>query len=94
MSLIRIREVMPQEGFHLLLRLTDGTAVERDVRALTAGPVFELIRSDPGRFREVRVEDGALVWPNGADLCLGVVIWGDRRRNPSIGGCAPGLYWT
>ena len=51
--------------------------VERDVSGLLAGPVFEPIRSDPGRFREVRVEGGALVWPNGADQCPDVVIWGE-----------------
>jgi len=25
---------------------------------------------------ELRVEGGALVWPNGADLCPDVLIWG------------------
>ena len=71
MSLIRIRDVVALEGMRLRLTLTDGTVVERDLSALLVGPVFESIRSDPGRFREVRAESGTLVWPNGADLCPG-----------------------
>jgi len=39
-------------------------------------PVFSEIRSDQARFREMRVEAGTLVWPNGADLCPDVLIWG------------------
>ena len=76
MSLIRIRDVVALEGMRLRLTLTDGTVVERDLSALLVGPVFESIRSDPGRFREVCAESGTLVWPNGADLCPDVVIWG------------------
>ena len=76
MSLIRIREVTAQEGFRVRLTLSDGAVVERDLSALLAGPLFEPIRSDPARFREVRVESGTLMWPSGADLCPDVVIWG------------------
>jgi len=39
------------------------------------GTVFDPIRDDKGQFRTVRVEDGTLVWPNGADLCPDVLIW-------------------
>ncbi|MBI3809853.1 MAG: DUF2442 domain-containing protein, partial [Nitrospirae bacterium] len=40
------------------------------------GPVFEPIRNDPAFFQAVRVEAGTVVWPNGADLCPDVLIWG------------------
>ena len=92
MSLVRIREVTPLGGFRLLLKLTDGRVVERDVAALLAGPVFEPMRTDLRRFREVRVEAGALVWPNGADLCPDVVIWGGPPPEPAnqAGREAPG----
>jgi hypothetical protein len=40
------------------------------------GPVFSEIRNDEMRFMEFRVEGGTLVWPNGADLCPDVLIWG------------------
>jgi hypothetical protein len=76
MPLLRIQKAVPLEGFRLRLTLTDGSVVERDVTDLLVGPIFEPIRSDPARFREVRTEEGSVAWPNGADLCPDVLIWG------------------
>lgn len=73
---LRIQQAMPIEPFRLRLTLTDGSVVERDIADLLVGPVSESIRKDPARFREVRAEEGAVVWPNGADLCPDVLIWG------------------
>jgi hypothetical protein len=75
-SLLRIREVLPVEGFRLRLTLTDGSIVERDITDLLMGPMFETIRKDTVAFRQVTVESGTAVWPNGADLCPDVLIWG------------------
>jgi hypothetical protein len=74
--LLRIREVVPLEGFRLRLTLTDGSIVERDITELLVGPVFEPVRSDRGSFRNVKVEAGTVVWSNGADLDPDVLIWG------------------
>jgi hypothetical protein len=76
MALLRIREVKALEGFKLRLTLTDGSVIERDVSRLLVGPVFEPIRKDPAVFAKARVEGGTVVWPNGADLCPDVLIWG------------------
>ena len=76
MALLRVREVKVLEGFKLSLELTDGSVIERDVSRLLVGPVFEPIRKDPEVFARVRVEGGTVVWPNGADLCPDVLIWG------------------
>ena len=76
MSLLRIREVLPVEGFRLRLTLTDGSIVERDITELLVGPMFETIRKDAVAFRQVTAESGTVVWPNGADLCPDVLIWG------------------
>ena len=76
MTLLRIRDVTPAGGFRLRLTLTDGSMVERDVTDLLVGPIFEPIRNDPASFKKVRVEEGTVVWPNGADLCPDVLIWG------------------
>lgn len=76
MPLLRIREVMPVEGFRLRLTLTNGLIVERDITDLLIGPMFESIRKDSVAFRQVKVESGTVVWPNGADLCPDVLIWG------------------
>ena len=76
MPLRRIRDVAPLGGFCLRLTLTDGSMVERDVTGLLTGPVFEPIRSGQISFADVCVEAGTVVWPNGADLCPDVLIWG------------------
>ena len=76
MPLLRIREVLPVEGFRLRLTLTDGSIVERDITDLLIGPMFETLRKDTVAFRQVKVESGTVVWPNGADLCPDVLIWG------------------
>jgi hypothetical protein len=72
----RVREVEALEGFRLKLTLTDGSVIERDVSRLLVGPVFDPVRKDPSFFRKVRAKDGTVVWPNGADLCPDVLIWG------------------
>ena len=76
MALLRIREVKVLKGFKLKLTLTDGSVIERDVSGLLVGPIFEPIRKDSAVFAKVRVEGGTVVWPNGADLCPDVLIWG------------------
>jgi Protein of unknown function (DUF2442) len=76
MALLRIRSVKPLEGFKLRLTLTDDSVIQRDVSRLLIGPVFEPVRKDPAFFAKVRVEGGTVVWPNGADLCPDVLIWG------------------
>lgn len=76
MAFLRIREVEPLKGFKLRLTLTDGSTIEREVSRLLVGPVFEKIRKDSAFFAQVRVEGGTVVWPNGADLCPDVLIWG------------------
>jgi hypothetical protein len=76
MQMVRIAAVVPLEGRRVRLTLTDGTTVERDLSALLVGPLFQEIRENPAQFREVRVEAGALAWPDGADLCPDTVIWG------------------
>ena len=76
MRLVRIRDVKALGGYCVELTLTDGRVIERDLGAMLIGPVFAEIQSDATRFREVGVEGGTLVWPNGADLCPDVLIWG------------------
>lgn len=76
MKLTRIKSVSPLRGFRLRLKLTDGRVVERDVRAYLTGPVFADVRNKPEVFLSVKVEHGTVVWPNGADLCPDLVIWG------------------
>jgi uncharacterized protein DUF2442 len=76
MTLVRIRAVEPLDGFRLRLHLTNDAVIERDVRPLMSGPIFEELIQDPQRFREVRAEGGTVVWSNRADMCPDVLIWG------------------
>jgi hypothetical protein len=76
LTLLRIRQVEPLGGFRLRLRLTNDAVIERDISALMRGPVFEELRRDLAKFRDVQVEGGTVVWGNGADLCPDVLIWG------------------
>lgn len=76
MRLLRVREVEVLEDFRLRLTLTDGSTLERDVAPLMSGPVFEPLKHSPQLFRMARAEGGTVVWPNGADLCPDVLIWG------------------
>ncbi|MBI1735711.1 MAG: DUF2442 domain-containing protein [Candidatus Rokubacteria bacterium] len=75
-QLKRVRDVVALDGFRLRLTLSDGDVVERDVSALLTGPRFGPLRDDDALFRAVRVEGGTVAWPNGADICPDVLIWG------------------
>ncbi len=76
MTLVRICAVETLDGFRLRLNLTNDAVIERNVRPLMSGPIFDELIQDPQRFREVRAEGGTVVWGNGADLCPDVLIWG------------------
>jgi hypothetical protein len=74
--LLRIRSVEALEGRRLLLGLTNGQTIERDVSDLLSGPVFDAVREDDAMFRGARVRFGTVAWPGGADLDPDVLIWG------------------
>jgi hypothetical protein len=76
MALLRIQQVTPLDGLRLRLTLSDGSVIERDVSALMVGPIFDALKADQAIFKQVKVEYGTVVWPNGADLCPDTVIWG------------------
>ena len=54
------------------LKFRDGWAGVLDIGPALHGPIFGDLRQ-PARFREVAVQDGTLVWPNGADICPDVL---------------------
>jgi len=76
--LVRVRSVTPRAGFIVHLEFTDGTAKDVDLEKYLKGPIFEPLRTDPARFREVTVEPGAgtISWPNGADVDPDVLYHG------------------
>jgi Protein of unknown function (DUF2442) len=81
--MLSIRSATPLEGFWVRLTLTDGSQIERNVLDLLRGPVFEAVRADYTRFRQVHVRQGTLEWPGELDLDPSVLIWnGPRPRDP------------
>lgn len=85
MSLLRVRDVVPLEPYRVRLTLTDGSVIERDLSGLLVGGVLEAVCRDGALFGAVAVKGGTLVWPNGADLCPDVLIWGGFPPDESSG---------
>lgn len=83
--MLSIRSAEPLEDFWVRLTLTDGSQIERNVLDLLRGPVFEAVRADHSRFRQVRVRGGTLEWPGRLDLDPNVLIWnGPRPGDPDV----------
>ena len=60
---------VPLANFHARVRFADGTVREIDLWPyVNHGGIFEAIRSDPASFAQMIVENGAITWPNGADI--------------------------
>lgn len=66
----RVRSAEVVNGFVVRCTFTDGTERLVDLEPFLRGPIFEELRRDPERFRELRVDPGlgTIVWPNGADV--------------------------
>jgi hypothetical protein len=66
--LVHVTKVIPLQGFVLRLWFDDGSQRDVDVEWLLRGPIFDALRNNPKLFREVEVDGGSIVWPNGADI--------------------------
>jgi hypothetical protein len=95
--LVRIRSVSTLSGFRVRLEFSDGTARDVDLEKYLRGPIFEPMRTDPARFREVRIEPGCgtISWPNGADIDPDVLYhelepaWAVGETSRRSGGSVP-----
>lgn len=54
------------------LRFHDGFVGTIDLAPMLCGPIFGALKRAE-KFRQVAVQDGTLVWPNGADICPSVL---------------------
>ena len=64
------------------VRLTfrDGWNGVLDLGPILRGRIFGPLKS-PAKFRDVSIQNGTLVWPNGADICPGVLrYWCELKR--------------
>lgn len=95
-DLVRVRAVTPLAGFVVRLEFTDGSTRDVDLDKYLRGPIFEPLRDDPARFREVAVGPGTgtIGWPNGADIDPDVLYhdllpaWASDDSEPIVGSVA------
>jgi len=86
--MLTIRRVEVLDDYWLRLTLSDGAIVERAVRDLLIGPVFEGLRADYTLFRRARARHGTVEWPGNLDLAPETLIWngpgpkGESERPP------------
>ena len=76
--------VEPLPDLRLRVVFVDGTTGEDWLRGFlespqVSGTIFEALR-EPGMFRQVQVELGAVTWPNGADLAPDAMYDAIRER--------------
>ncbi len=75
-ALVRAQSVEPGEGFKVTIRFADGSSREVNLAPYLRGPTFEPIRNAPALFSSMQVEEGAIAWPNGADIDPDVLYYG------------------
>lgn len=77
---VRIELAEPTTGTKVQLTFTSGERREVDLLPYLHGPIFDEIRSDPSKFREIAIDRqiGTVVWPNGADIDPDVLYLGLR----------------
>ena len=75
---VRVQNVEALNGFTVRLTFENGVSREVNLRPFLRGPVFEAIRSDPAKFRAIRVDGGTVAWDNGADIDPDVLYYGLR----------------
>jgi len=63
-----------KHGHIVTVSFTDGSRRDIDFKRFLHGRLFGELRPE-ARFREIRVEDGAVAWPNGADICPDVLYY-------------------
>jgi hypothetical protein len=66
--LVDVIKVEVKSGRVVDLTFEDGKRRVIDLEPYLHGPVFDEIRTSDDRFREVRIRDGTIAWPNEADI--------------------------
>lgn len=85
--LVRVRKATPLRGFWMRLEFEDGLQKELNLEPFLRGAIFKPVREDHGLFRQVKIEGGTIVWPNGADIDPDVLYydlkpaWMDRPEH-------------
>lgn len=68
MDAVALCDVKTLNGLNVRLVFEDGTQKDINLAALLQGGNLEALRSDEAAFQTAKVQDGNLVWANGAML--------------------------
>lgn len=80
-ELAELSSVQVLDTLNVQLIFTDGTIKIVDLdRYLVPGQLYDPLRSDATLFHAAFVENGAITWPNGADIDSDVLYLGLRPR--------------
>jgi len=66
-QLVDVTEVAVVTDYTVRLTFSDGIVKEIDLTPYLRGPIFAPVR-EPEFFRRAHIADGAISWPNGADI--------------------------
>jgi len=75
MQLVDVTTLTFLDGYRVRLTFSDDSSKEIDLEPYLTGPIFEPVR-DLTTFRQGQIVDGAISWPNGADLDTQVLRYG------------------
>ena len=75
MKLVDVTALIVLETYRVRVTFSDTTTKEIDLEPYLSGPIFLPVR-EPAFFRQALISDGAISWPNGADLDSQVIRYG------------------
>jgi len=78
----RVKAVKPEADYRLRITFTNGEMGTYDCRPLLNFGVFEELRDDV-YFRQVRAENGTVVWPHEQDICPDTLYMDSERSEKS-----------
>jgi hypothetical protein len=76
----RVTSVKPGDDYRLEITFSNGETGIYDCRPLLDFGVFQELR-DNAYFRQVRAENGTVVWPHEQDICPDTVYLGSEKTN-------------
>ncbi len=75
MKLVDVTALTVRETYRVRVTFSDTITKEIDLEPYLSGPIFLPVR-EPAFFRQALISDGAISWPNGADLDSQVIRYG------------------
>ncbi len=78
----RVKDVEAKPGHRLELTFTSGETGVYDCRPLLTFGVFREL-GDESYFRQVRIVNGTVAWPNEQDICPDTLYLDSRRSSPT-----------